>query len=164
MGESSGAHLAVSLGAKIPVRAVVDLYGPMEIVESAVFMEDACTAVGSTLENLYGKEDGFFLTWAWNHLLGGGLVDNQVRKRAEDASPLMHIKSDAAPHLIIHGDLDEHVPVNQSDILATRLFDIGVAHRFYVIRGMHHDYTNAGDVNKVDPDLLDLIFGFIGSL
>ncbi len=65
------------------------------------------------------------------------------RELAESVSPLMHVSSDDAPTLLIHGDKDELVPVNNSERIHTAFEDQKVESELVVIQGAGHGF--AGD-------------------
>ncbi len=56
-------------------------------------------------------------------LLGGAPSKN--KEKAELASPITHITKDAPPFLIIHGDQDKLVPLNQAELLHEALKKAG---------------------------------------
>ncbi|WP_441249161.1 alpha/beta hydrolase fold domain-containing protein [Kitasatospora sp. McL0602] len=125
-GESAGAHLAV-LAALAPatspagldlegdagvtgtvdggLRAVVDWYGPVEIVTAAAaFPEALChPPVGNPL----------------HALLGGSPADRP--EIAAAANAIDYADHPVPPFLIIHGTADQVVPYHQSELLAERL-------------------------------------------
>jgi acetyl esterase/lipase len=55
-------------------------------------------------------------------------------------SPLTHTSSDHPPTLLFHGDQDELVPIQQSELLAQRFRDLGVPHKLIVARGEGHGW------------------------
>jgi acetyl esterase/lipase len=54
------------------------------------------------------------------------------------ASPVSYITPDAPPFLIIHGDADDLVPVEQSVILHARLVEAGVLSTLIIVEGGNH--------------------------
>lgn len=54
------------------------------------------------------------------------------------ASPVTYITPDAPPFLIIHGDNDELVPVEQSEILYAQLTEAGVPSTLIIVEGGNH--------------------------
>lgn len=70
------------------------------------------------------NEDGFSAVF---ELLGGNdLDDPEIWERAALASPVALATTAAAPMLIVHGTLDDLVPVDQGRKLVTTLLDLGV--------------------------------------
>jgi acetyl esterase/lipase len=73
---------------------------------------------------------------AIEELLGGPI--EQKLALAAEASPVNHVRSSSPPFLIIHGALDELVPLEQSRELQRRLIQAHVASRLVVVPGKGH--------------------------
>jgi len=56
-----------------------------------------------------------------------------------DNSPLTHVSQDTPPTLLLHGDRDAVVPLQQSQRLVSRLAELDVTHRLIVIPGLAHE-------------------------
>ena len=69
-------------------------------------------------------------------LIGGALQDNQTL--AKIASPLSYVSQDDPPFLIMHGDRDRLVPVEQSRQLHSQLVNAGVDCKLIVVQGAGH--------------------------
>ena len=69
-------------------------------------------------------------------LLGGEPA--KVKDRAQAANPITHVTRDAAPFLIVHGDQDKLVPLNQSELLTEALKKAGVPVTLFVAKGQGH--------------------------
>jgi dipeptidyl aminopeptidase/acylaminoacyl peptidase len=69
-------------------------------------------------------------------LLGGPGPD--LADRARSASPLTHVSADDPPFLILHGDADRLVPLEQSKRLDAALRAAGVASTLMVLPGVGH--------------------------
>jgi acetyl esterase/lipase len=174
MGESSGGHLAALLGtsygvstlagdqntgASDQVQAVVDWYGPVDIINGpSVFSDDPCTTPLDALNQTYGGEatQYFYWTLAWGLFLGGSLEDQQVLSRAAQATPLTHVDPSDPPFLILHGEDDGMVPASQSEMLANALKAAGVEVTFLKITGASHSYGSP-DAEVSDDFLLPTI-------
>ncbi|MDO8539505.1 MAG: alpha/beta fold hydrolase [Opitutaceae bacterium] len=132
-GGSSGAHLAslvgtlvVPAGEKISSRVsgVIDFYGASD------FLTMPPNVPGP------GKTDADLAKANAARLLGG-----IVRDRAElarSASPLYLVSRDDPPFLIVHGDKDPQVPLEQSQQLHAKLQEIGVPSELHVLKGAGH--------------------------
>lgn len=147
-GNSAGGHLAALLGttdgvaeleeqgggkSDSRVRAVCDWYGPANFLLSP------------TSEALDPDQDDS----ACGSLLGGAV--NKNRKLAALASPVTHVSAGSAPFLILHGDRDTVVPVEQSRNLAAQLEKFGVEHELMVLEGRIHGgdgFRNAETIAK----------------
>lgn len=67
----------------------------------------------------------------------GGLVADKT-ELAKQASPVTHASKSAAPMLIIHGDKDDIVPLQQSEVLAAALKQAGADTTLHVVKGAGH--------------------------
>jgi len=57
----------------------------------------------------------------------------------ELASPVVHVSSQSAPFLIVHGTQDETVPIDQARLMADRLVEHGVDVTLHTIEGAYHN-------------------------
>ena len=130
IGGSAGGHLSLMLGysAGVPelegngghqeyssaVQAVVDLYGPVDLTVPV-------------------DRDNPTL-WAFF----GGKHFDEAPDQYRMASPITHLTKDAPPTLIIQGTDDMTVPVDQSDMLAERLKELGVDYEYLRLEGHPH--------------------------
>jgi len=115
-----GDHLAVSSS----VQCVVDFYGPtdmMKFKDQPVWPKVDDPA--SPLCQLFGG------TLAAKHDL--------VAK----ANPITYVSKDDPPFLIIHGNADTTVPLNQSELLVEALKTAGVDVTFEVVKGGGHGFN-----------------------
>jgi acetyl esterase/lipase len=133
VGESAGGHLSAMLGVypdepgqvSARVNAVVDFFGPAELVSCAA---ESRQGAGSAIAQMIGG--------------------SATQKAAEyaDASPVNHVAADSAPMLLYHGTADELVPTTQSDKLAAALEAKGVRHTLNHVAGAGHVYVGRGFV------------------
>ena len=65
-------------------------------------------------------------------------------------SPVNHVSSDDAPALIIHGDADKLVPIQQAEIIIARLKEVNVPCELVVKPGAAHGWAG------MDKDMLTL--------
>ncbi len=158
LGDSSGGHLAALLGtsAGVPelegtenpgasdaVQAVADWFGPVDITQGpVVFEDDPCTTNFDDLNRTYGGEETpyFYWTLAWGTFLGGSLSDPAVLGRATQATPLTYVDANDPPFLIIHGEADDMVPIEQSEALAAALNEAGVEVTFIRVPNAGHGF------------------------
>ena len=133
MGTSAGAHLAAILGVteavaewdtgpyleqSSKVAAVVDFFGPADLTQP---MPGLTSAI---------REEVFGATSPSDSVLA-------------EASPVTYITPDDAPFLIIHGSLDDFVPVSQSEILLDRLLAAGVPAELVLVENGRHAFHTA---------------------
>ena len=66
-------------------------------------------------------------------------VDLETREKiCKDMSPIYHVTSDDAPTLILHGDADRLVPLQQSEIIVEKFKEAGVPAELVVKKGAGH--------------------------
>lgn len=132
-GTSAGGHLVALMGTRpfpgtestsSQVQAVCDWFGPSELMT----MPPNNVGNGRTPEDV-ARSNGA-------RLLGATVRD--VPKLAADASAIDHVSSDDPPFLIMHGDQDPGVPLQQSRKLHAKLVLAGVSSRLHVVEGAGH--------------------------
>ncbi len=132
-GTSAGGHLVALMGTRpfdgkeetsSRVQAVCDWFGPSELMT----MPPNNVGNGRTAEDV-AKSNGAKLL---------GATVREVPKLAADASGIDHVTSDDPPFLIMHGDNDPGVPLEQSQKLHARLVNAGVGSRLHVVQGAGH--------------------------
>jgi len=69
-------------------------------------------------------------------------------------SPVTHVSPAAAPTLLIHGDADKIVPLQQSEVMIAKLKEAGVPAELVVKKGMGHGW------NSMDRDMSKLLDWF----
>ena len=155
-GSSAGGHLAALVGTtnghselegqvgehldqSSSVQAIVDLYGPTNF---ATILDQ------STPHGLSVRVPALEL------LLGDG--PDLVPDLAELASPVAHVDGSDPPLLILHGDQDPQVPINQSHELHGAYERYGLKVQFEVIHGAAH-----GGEAFSDPTRLELVREFL---
>ena len=140
-GSSAGGHLVALLGTSGDVRvfdvgenqklssrvqAVVDFFGPTDFTQmskysppNAPFDHDAADSPES-------------------QLIGGAIQQN--KDKTANASPLTYVSKDDPPFLIMHGDKDNLVPYQQSELLHDALVKAGVEVTLKIIEGAGHGF------------------------
>jgi acetyl esterase/lipase len=135
-GASAGGHLVALLGTdpddkklegaggwpevSSRVQAVVDFFGPTDF-----------TTILQQATNLLPQADQA------SRALFGGPMD-AVQDLARLASPVLHVSADDPPFLVIHGDKDPLVPIQQSRELVDALTKAGVEAQLVVATGFGH--------------------------
>jgi len=71
-------------------------------------------------------------------------------KTAWAASPINYVSPEAAPSLLIHGDMDQTVPFHQSEMMEAALTKAGVPVKLVRIAGGDHGPTFPGAMNPPD--------------
>ncbi len=77
----------------------------------------------------------------------GGKTTAEARELYAKASPFNHLTKGAPPTLILHGTVDELVPISQSDKLAAKLGELGVPYLYDRQEGWHHAMDAVAVVN-----------------
>ncbi len=144
-GGSAGGHLVALLGTSngvsgwevgeyldqsSGVQAVVDMFGPADL------------SVEFDSSNFQTARDVF------------GATSPEDAKLA-DASPVTYINAGDPPFLILHGNQDAVVPLEQSQILLQKLQAAGVQSQLVVVQGAGHGFTRAG-TQPISPSLIEI--------
>jgi dipeptidyl aminopeptidase/acylaminoacyl peptidase len=69
---------------------------------------------------------------------------DEMAKIAHDLSPIYMVTSSFPPTLLIHGDADQLVPVQQSKDMNDALQKAGVKHNLIIVPGGGHDGKTIG--------------------
>lgn len=154
MGRSAGGHLAALLGTtgehrefdhgdwlavSSRVQAAVDFFGPTDLLQIA--------AAPSALD--WASPQSFAAM-----LLGGPVTDRVDLARR--ANPITYLSSSTCPFLILHGDRDDWVPCQQSQLLYEALTRAGIPAVFYELTGSGH-----GTPEFYQPEVHQLVFDFL---
>lgn len=70
-------------------------------------------------------------------------------------SPVNHVSSDDAPTLIIHGDADKLVPIQQAEIIIEKLKASGVPCELVTKPGLAHGWPEIGKDFTILADWFD---------
>ena len=144
-GSSAGAHLAALLGTagdakdlegsggfseySSRVQAVVDMYGPSDFTATSTATIPKSLPLDAPNHPDNPKS-------AVARFLGGPL--SQVPEQGRRASVTTYVSPDDCPFLILHGDHDALVPLQQSKLLAEILTKAGVPNKLLVFPGGVH--------------------------
>ena len=132
-GGSAGAHLVAILGTidapagetfSSRIQAACDWYGPTDLLT----MPPNVVSSKRTLEQV-SRSNGA-------KLLGATVRD--VPEKARHASGLHHVSPDDPPFLVMHGDQDPGVPIEQSERFVAALRHAGVDTTWHVVKGAGH--------------------------
>ena len=133
-GGSAGGHLALLLGlarkrsdfgADPSIRpvAIIDFFGPVDFLSML-----------EQVDQTHGREEA---EDNFRRLLGESPAKRPDLARL--ASPLAYINSANPPVLILHGEKDVAVPIQQSQDLSARLTQAGVSNQLLIVKGAPHD-------------------------
>ncbi len=80
------------------------------------------------------------------------LSEEKEKELAARVSPITHVSADDPPTLIIHGDADKLVPIQQAEAMVAKLKDVGVPAELVVKKGAGHGWAG---MDKDIPTLAD---------
>jgi acetyl esterase/lipase len=170
-GESAGAHIAMMVAyspmstettgfTPMPLRYVVDVYGPTQL--KAIYKAPVIDTLYEKLAQLPNR--------ARQHLdlpkFIFGFDPRQDSARAwqmmEMYSPYNFLNSSAPPTLMIHGDKDRVVPVDQSIRLQAKLDSLKVKNEIHLVEGADHAfaYATAEQKTTIQKWIVEFILGY----
>ena len=137
VGGSSGGHLTLMLGIR---PGTVDAKDPDPVNrESSRLQAIVPWAAPTDLVALNGEfGQGTFGSLFGMRLLARDPQTSPQFRAYRDASPIHHVTSDDPPTLLIHGDADGVVPLQHSEMIATRMSDANVPVELLVVPGGGH--------------------------
>jgi acetyl esterase/lipase len=148
-GESAGGHLVALLGTtsstkelegdggyreySSKVSSVVDYFGPTQLFDLK--------------ENTYAKK-------AVGGMVGADYSEENIEK-FKKASPIYYVSKNSAPILIMHGALDNLVPISQSQMFYDKLKNNGVDATFYIVKDAGHGFPKSKELDDLYKMTLD---------
>ncbi len=144
-GGSAGGHLSLTIGTQgAPGKA--DAKDPVDRESSAV-QAVACFFPPTDFLN-YGKPGvdgvGFGILKGFKAAFGPRSDTPEGRQElGREISPIYYIKSNLPPTLIIHGDADELVPIQQAETFIQKAKDAGATARLIVKPGKAHGWKDS---------------------
>lgn len=153
-GSSAGGHLVALIGTSGDVKefdvgahldqssrvqAVCDYYGPTDFT---VFVTTPGYESHATDSSPEAK------------LIGGAVMQN--KERAARVNSITYVTPDDPPFLIVHGDQDKTVPLNQSQLLFAALKKNSISAHFHTIHGAGHG--GPGFIGKNIDDMVGTFF------
>ena len=131
-GHSAGAHLVALL-------AATEKSGKFETVHQTEKSSGllGVAAVAAPIDLLLASKGLYNSIGA---LLGGD--PSELAQRAKEAGPLTYLTAEAPPFLIVHGDADQAVPLENSTLLHSALQRLGVPTRLVIQEGVGHGNHN----------------------
>lgn len=158
-GESAGGHLASLLalsGRRPDLEGTTGVVGPSSSVSAAAIWYGVADL--ATMPPLDPPDEAAAV--APPELLADPLVlllrgiDEAARR---DASPITLVHPAAPPFLLVHGDSDQLVPLQQSQLLHTGLQAAGVDSTLLVVPGADHIFLGCEDVDGVVNATVDYL-------
>lgn len=118
VGESAGGQLAAMAAFSVPVRAVVALYAPTDLVA----LLDGSGIIPSEIRDRFK----------------GTPLEVLLRSRLKQLSPIANVRRDMPPFLLIHGTADPLVPFEQSRAMCGKMTAAGASCELFPVRGAGH--------------------------
>jgi acetyl esterase/lipase len=150
-GGSAGGHLAAMVGLtndtpaydvgefldqSSHVDAVVDMFGPMDL----------------------SLPMGWLQRWLLRRAFG---TDSPNDARLIEASPIQYVTRDAPPFLILHGEQDTAVPVEQAQVLYQKLSDKEVVATLVIVENANHNFKpTSGEIKPTREEITALMGDF----
>jgi acetyl esterase/lipase len=152
-GGSAGGHLSLMLGnasddgnpdASDPVerfpsrvRAVACFFPPTDFLN---FGKEGVVMTRKTVGDPFKPAMDFNAYDTKSHLIERIVDEAKEREILRKISPITHVSAKSAPALIVHGDADKLVPLQQSEILVAKYKQAGVPARLIVKPGAAHGW------------------------
>ncbi len=146
-GASAGGHLVALLGTtgdvaefdvgenldqSSRVQAVCDFFGPTNFAKMSAFPSDMNHDAADSPES---------------KLIGGPV--QEMPDEVRQADPITYVSEDDPPFLIVHGDQDPLVPLNQSELLVAALEKANVPVTLYIVKEGGHGGFQDPEVDKL---------------
>lgn len=153
-GASAGGHLSLMLGtagsegdpgAKDPidressrVRAVACFFPPTDLLNYGAPGKELIHAIdhGAPFRAAFDYRELDAMSRLWLPVTD----DDKLRKITREISPITHVSADDPPTLIIHGDADTLVPLQQSQAMVEALEKAGVTTKLVIKPGAGHGW------------------------
>ncbi|WP_125764867.1 alpha/beta hydrolase [Companilactobacillus hulinensis] len=151
MGESAGGHMASMLG-------VTNSQSKFDVGDNLEFSSDVNIAIPwyGVVDPLSAKQGSVSndFDFVYRNLLG---AEPEVAPKLDaQANPLTYINDKTVPFLILHGDKDEVVPIEDGKKLYNTLIDNNIKADFYQLTGAGHM-----DLKYWQPEIVEIILNFL---
>ena len=154
VGVSAGGHLVALLGtadksAGWDVGEYLDQSSGVQAVITMSGISDFTSNISNALNGA--------IFYAFGYLGNSNTPENR------SASPITYITPNDPPFLIIHGDKDEIVPLEQAKILNQKLNEAGVKNQFIIVEGGNHALQSptGAEVKPSDAERNQIIVEFL---
>ena len=133
-GSSAGGHLVAMLGTSGDVKELEGDLGNPGVSSRVQAVCDFCGPTDFTVVDKFPNGAVGPVT----QLIGGPIAENL--EKTKTANPITYVTKDDPPFLIMHGDQDKTVPINQSELLNEALKKAGVWVKFEPVKGAGHGF------------------------
>jgi acetyl esterase len=154
IGESAGGFLVNYAGThetkETRVRAVVDLYGPVDYGKLAEQRRDHPEQFNMTSINRHASNGGGI------HFFGAEQLDAAGLKKLHGISPLFAVHKGMAPFLCIHGTKDDQVLYDQSPAMCAAMRKVGASCELITVEGGGHGMSSwkAPEMQHWKPEMI----------
>jgi acetyl esterase len=154
IGESAGGFLVNYAGThetpQTSVRAVVDLYGPVDYGKLAEERRDHPERFNMTSINRHASNGGGI------HFFGAEQLDATGLAKLHALSPIFAVHKGMAPFLCIHGTKDDQVSYGQSPAMCDAMKKVGASCELIPIEGGGHGMGGwrAAELQHWKPEML----------
>jgi acetyl esterase/lipase len=171
-GGSAGGHLSLMLGttggpgdpkAKDPVdrvssrvQAVACFFPPTDFLN---YGEKDKVALGRGTLSAFRAPFDFHEQDPKTHAFVPITDEARVLEIGKRISPIYHISADTPPTLIMHGDADKLVPIQQAETFLDKLKEAGVPAKLVVKKGAQHGWADIGKDLTIFADWFDKYLG-----
>jgi acetyl esterase/lipase len=140
-GSSAGGHLVALMGTAADVKE----FGTQENSEYSSRIQAVCDWFGPTdflrMNDFPGRIDHDAANSPESLVIGGPIQEN--KEKVAKANPITYVSGDEPPFLIMHGEKDQAVPYNQSELLYDALTKAGVEVTLYCVKNGGHGFGGA---------------------
>jgi acetyl esterase/lipase len=154
IGASAGGHLVALLGTADQSAGwdVGEYLEQSSRVQAVISMAGIADFTSNIPSGLNGS-----IYYAFGKLAGKDSPENVA------ASPITYITSDDPPFLILHGDRDGVVPLEQAKILNQKLTEANVSNKFVIVEGGNHGLQSptGGETTPSAAEINQMIVEFL---
>lgn len=173
IGASAGGHLSLMQGTKgkdgqadaaqasgesSRVQAVVAYYPPTDFVnygKPGVFFDEVVREVIPGGRNPFMQALDYLELDQVNVRLNKVTDPDRLAEHYRDIAPFYHVTPDDAPTMLLHGDVDKLVPIQQSELIDAKFEQAQVPHKLFVHEGGDHGWQPSAEEAVMIADWFD---------
>ena len=131
-------------GTSDKVQAVVAYYPPTDFLN-----------YGKEGLSFYDARQAKMLQIPPDSFMSRGIEKAQLSSHLKAISPVYHVTKNDAPALLLHGDKDKRVPLQQSDLIATKFAEAKVGFRLFIKEGAGHGWRPSAEELRMASEWFD---------
>jgi dipeptidyl aminopeptidase/acylaminoacyl peptidase len=137
-GNSAGGHLSLMLAGTAPgLAACISIYGPADLGRRMNISDADRPGRVNAVRELMSQTDAASLA---------------------EASPVTYASASFPPTMLLHGNADETVPVEQSFVMYRALVDAGAKAELHIFEGAPHSFDREPGFGRNSASLMGLFF------